>query len=109
MGFKSFRKRKLYKMNNEYIIVNKTAIQKRIEELESKIIPNPNFDSEIDSHNLLFIAKQNELNKILSQSTPLLPEIKKSYDVGSYNHHSQYTEKYDTLKQLYISNLKFDI
>jgi hypothetical protein len=53
---------------NEYIIVNKTAIQKRIEELESKIIPNPNFDTEIDSYNLLFITKQNELENVLSQS-----------------------------------------
>jgi hypothetical protein len=98
-------------MSNEYIIINKTAIQKRIEELESKIIPNPNFDSEIDSHNLLFIAKQNELNKILSKSTPLIPEIEKAFKNG-------FTEgtcfgattiyKYENTED-YISNLKLDI
>ena len=85
-------------MNNEYIIVNKTAIQKRIEELEK-----------IDEKEIWEHMEFDALKQILSQSTPLLPEIKKSYDVGSYNHHSQYTEKYDTLKQLYISNLKLDI
>lgn len=61
-------------MKDEYIIINKTAIENRIAELESKIVPNPNFDSEIDSYNLLFMTKQNELNKILSQSIPLIPE-----------------------------------
>jgi hypothetical protein len=40
-------------MNNEYVIINKSLLKKRIEELESKIIPNPNFDSEIDSHNTI--------------------------------------------------------
>jgi hypothetical protein len=88
----------------EYIIVNKTTIQKRIEELESKIIPNPNFDSEIDSHNLLFIAKQNELNKILSQSTSLIPEIEKAYWAGM-----QFVGEDKGSPNEYISNLKLDI
>ena len=89
-------------MNNEYIIINKTAIENRIAELESKIIPNPNFDSEIDSHNLLFMAKQNELNKILSQSTPLIPEIEKAFDEGQ-------TRSLNLTREGYISNLKLDI
>ena len=91
----------------EYIIINKTAIQKRIEELESKIIPNPNFDSEIDSHNLLFIAKQNELNKILSKSTPLIPEIEKAFISGCQSER-RFTKRIDEIKD-YISNLKLDI
>lgn len=99
---------------NQYVIISKTAIQKRIEELESKIIPNPNFDSEIDSHNLLFIAKQNELNKILSKSTPLIPEIEKAFDAGyDLNTWEQLeipNEERDYLnEQDYISNLKLDI
>lgn len=83
-------------MNNEYVIVNKTALLKMREELV---------------HVSDYQRGQMDLIDAIvsSQSTPLLPEIKKSYDVGSYNHHSQYTEKYDTLKQLYISNLKLDI
>lgn len=55
-------------MNNEYIIVDKTKILQRIEELESKIIPNPDNDSSIDSYNLLYIAKQNALYEFLSNS-----------------------------------------
>ena len=65
-------------MTPEYIIINKSTIQKRIEELENKIIPNPRYDEEIDNYNILFIAKLVELNDILSQSTPLIPEIEKS-------------------------------
>jgi hypothetical protein len=84
-------------MNNEYIIVNKTAIQKRIEELEK-----------IDEKEIWEHMEFDTLKQILSQSTPLIPEMEKVYDKGSRNHHSQYTEKYDTLKQLYISNLKLD-
>ena len=98
-------------MKDEYVIISKTAIQKRIEELESKIIPNPNFNSEIDSHNLLFMAKQNELNKIISQSTPLIPEIEKAYTKAFsegivFGMHTEY--KYKT-SQDYIANLKLDI
>ena len=92
---------------DEYIIINKTAIQQRIEELESKIIPNPNFDGEIDSHNLLFIAKQNELNEVLSQSTPLIPEIEKAFDAGEEFGNGVSSFSYN--KQDYISNLKLDI
>lgn len=89
---------------NEYVRINKTAILKRIEELEEKskhneLVGEYDMEGEIIS----------ELKQILSQSTPLIPEIEKAYDVGSYNHHSQHTEKYDTLKQLHISNLKLDI
>ena len=97
---------------NQYVIISKTALQKRIEELESKIIPNPNFDSEIDSHNLLFIAKQNELNKILSKSTPLIPEIKKAINSGIRSFESnayEMPELIEEIKQDYISNLKLDI
>lgn len=98
-------------MKDEYIIINKTALQKRIEELESKIVPNPNFDSQIDSHNLLFIAKQNELNNILSQSTPLIPEIEKAFDAGSRYGVAfcKENETPDMELETYISNLKFDI
>jgi hypothetical protein len=103
-------------MKDEYIIINKTAIQQRIEELESKIIPNPNFDGEIDSHNLLFIAKQNELNEILSQSTPLISEntkqlqelVDEGYDPYDSTHHLQVQRMLKVIQD-YISNLKLDI
>lgn len=101
-------------MKDEYIIINKTAIENRIAELESKIVPNPNFDSEIDSYNLLFMTKQNELNKILSQSIPLIPEIEKAFDAGDRyryweNNDSRNIPSHIIDKEDYISNLKLDI
>lgn len=83
-------------MNNEYIIVNKTAILKRIEELEK-------------GNEAMWWKERDMLKQLLSQSTPLIPEIENAYDKGSHNHHSQYTEEYDNLKQKDISNLKLDI
>lgn len=97
-------------MESEYIIVNKTLIQKRIEELKKEIefydkvgalSINPN---KVKAETELSLLKQ-----ILSQSTPLIPEIEKGYDQGSYNHHSQHTKEYSDIKQRYISKLKLDI
>ena len=59
-------------MKDEYIIINKTAIQKRIEELEKEA------KSFIPAHQSTICYKKiDELNQILSQSTSLIPEIEK--------------------------------
>lgn len=92
----------------EYIIINKTAIQKRIEELEkSKIGLSPNLDTS-EYYNIE--AKINLLKEILSQSTPLIPELEKVYDVGrsSFNSALSYEECKEDYYD-YISNLKLDI
>ena len=105
---------------NEYIIVNKTAIQKRIEELEKEIefydkvgalSINPN---KVKAETELSLLKQ-----ILSQSTPLLSEIEKFVDlIKWYDENSDVrpTEEYPTENgnsyewfEDYISNLKLDI
>ena len=89
---------------NEYIIVNKTAIQQRIEELEKE---------EIFSINNF--AKIGELKRILSQSTPLIPEIERAFDAGhclsGRSNFRKETKEYKSYidKQNYISNLKLDI
>jgi wobble nucleotide-excising tRNase len=92
---------------DEYIIINKTAIQKRIEELENRINNDGLFPQELQH----FIGQIKALNQILSQSTPLIPEIEKAHKKG-------FTEgtcfgattiyKYKTSED-YISNLKLDI
>ncbi len=92
-------------MNNEYIIINKTAIQKRIEELEKY---NEVF-KHTKTHNPTMAACEatlSTLKQILSQSTPLIPEIEKAYFEGEC-----YGIGTDacTTKQDYISNLKLDI
>lgn len=84
-------------MENKYIIVNKTLLEKRIKELESL------GKKDKEGYNLYQIVIV-ELKKLLSESTPLIPEIEKAYDKGSRNHHSQYTDEYINLKQKDISN-----
>ncbi len=84
-------------MNNEYIIVNKTAILKRIEELE-KEIDNKKIDVEVQR------LIKHELKQILSQSTPLIPEIDKAYWAGM-----QFVGEDKGSPNEYIANLKLDI
>ena len=66
-------------MSNEYIIINKTTLQKRIEELEKTKYSGLRVDLEV-------------LKEILSQSTPLIPEIE---------HTAALQTKYDRLKRNY--------
>lgn len=66
-------------MKDEYIIINKTDIQKRIEEWESELqecfkAPIGKFNSDYVSTLQQAIATARD---ILSQSTPLIPEIEK--------------------------------
>ena len=87
----------------ECIIVNKTAIQKRIEELENtlKYEPNPFL-------NTSYQTELNTLKRILSKSTPLIPEIEKAFDSSWFKAHGVMANK-EKEKQDYISNLKLDI
>lgn len=83
-------------MNKEYVIIDKTAIQKRIEELKPK--------------NIIQAHENSILKQILSQSTPLIPEIEKIYDIGYSSFHTE--RSYEECKEdyyNYISNLKLDI
>ena len=97
---------------NEYIIVNKTLIQKRIEELETK--RNSEHKKGHDKSALRYENTILELKQILSQSTSLIPEIEKAFDAGyDLNTWEQLeipNEERDYLNtQDYITNLKLDI
>lgn len=98
---------------DEYIIINKTAIQKRIEELEKERqehekVPIGTFDS-------IWAAKTSQaidlLREILSQSTPLIPEIEKAFKEGyrTLNNTSFDSKGYNGVEKNYISNLKLNI
>ena len=89
-------------MNNEYIIVNKTAIQKRIEELENDLKDEPN-----PFINTSYQAELDVLNKVLFKSTPLIPEIEKAINYGIRK--SFGPKKHTEIRKDYISNLKLDI
>lgn len=93
-------------MESEYIIVNKTAIQKRIEELENDI---QYYKANFHNAALHEVAKVKlELEQILSQSTPLIPEIEKAYNAGKI-HNDLSVAGFDNPQGRYISNLKLDI
>ena len=101
-------------MKEEYIVISKTAIQKRIEELENYTYATQN----------IYLEGRNEgelscLLNLLSQSTPLIPEIEKAFDAGrtvkNYKgewkeayHDDMTSAKYEESKD-YITNLKLDI
>lgn len=109
------------KKMSKYIIINAEAIQKRIEELENK-----QKDLEKLSHNPIttFNALQRDINnlkQILSQSTPLIPEIEDAIQFGkdirseksfiNNNFGSPFLDYEDSTEETnnYISNLKLDI
>ena len=112
----------------EYIIINKTAIQKRIEELEKELTyhqewykkARENYDRDrkfwrqaddgemqVASGAASTTAQEIKiLKELLSQSTPLIPEIEKAYFEGEC--YGIGTDACIT-KEDYISNLKLDI
>ena len=114
-------------MKDEYIIINKTAIQKRIEELE-KQLNTLGHTSQEEIHAQGYLSgKIQQLRETLSQSTPLIPEIEKAFDAGTktkhsigcnadgierkcYCTHERYCQ-YPIFSNIqdYISNLKLDI
>ena len=88
-------------MKSEYIIINKTAILKRIEELETGLSTLSLTDGFKD------IGRIDQAKQILSQSTPLIPEIENAYEAGKLD--EELSKTFDNPKGRYISNLKLDI
>ena len=93
-------------MNPEYIIINKTDIQKRIEELE-KQLNTLGHTSQEEIHAQGYLSgKIQQLRETLSQSTPLIPEIEKAFQQGVL--FCQSPLENINLKN-HITNLKLDI
>ena len=94
-------------MKDEYVIINKTAIQKRIEEC-NKCLTFVN-----KKHDAPYQKEIDVLQSILSQSTPLIPEIEKAHNTGrNYGCYLQgvsYDHNDNIDSEDYISNLKLDI
>lgn len=93
--------------NQEYIIINKTAIQKRIEELESKRGSDECSDPRDYSY---LCGKIHQLEQVLLFSTPLIPEIEKAFKAAKipYKVNDYGTFGYENAEH-YIENLKLDI
>lgn len=90
-------------MEDEYIIINRTTFEKRIEELEGNY-KNLDFAGK-NTIGKMVEYEINLLKQILSQSTPLIPEIEKSYHVGRLYQ----GREGDTDIKTYISILKLNI
>lgn len=98
-------------MKDEYIIINKTVLKKRIEGLEKQIRElKRNGDG---NYTDLPEDLKKELEDVLSQSIPLIPEIEKAFWEGhqyeSQNLNRQQKNYMSKLAKNYISNLKLDI
>jgi hypothetical protein len=91
--------------NNEYMIINKTTIQKRIEELKSK--RDIEHKKGHDKSALRYENTILELKQILSQSTPLIPELSKAYDAGKLDRELSFS--FDNAKSRYLNSLKLKI
>lgn len=100
-------------MKNEYIIINRTTFEKRIEELEGNY-KNLDFAGK-NTIGKMVEYEINLLKQILSQSTPLIPEIEKGISHGlsiclnkkDWAYGISGSVKQDIKN--YISNLKLDI
>lgn len=94
-------------MKNEYVIINKTAIQ-QIDEL----IKEANMGKTITSVNSQMAESLIRFKEqILSKSTPLIPDIEKAFNAGgayTLGSHTEFTQTHPN-KQDYISNLKLDV
>lgn len=89
---------------DEYVIINKTTIQKRIEKLKSK----RDECSDPKDYSCL-CSKIQHLEQVLLFSTSLTLEIEKAFDAGMYSCASSRNQDGSIEKQDYISNLHFDI
>lgn len=107
----------------DYIVVNKTTIEKRIEECDKKIsilqrVAHNQLGRDLEITNIS-IAKLNSekdtLKQMLSQSTPLIPEIENAFHEGTrvpYDKSkplARWWVNADQRLEKYISNLKLDI
>lgn len=87
----------------QYAIINVETIHKRIDELENFYMTAKKVGMLTD-----VIDKEIEtLKQILSQSTPLLPEVSKAYDAGML--HKELSQMFDNPKGRYLNNLKLEI
>ena len=93
-------------MKDEYIIINKTAIQQRIEELESKRGSDECSDPRDYSY---LCGKIHQLEQVLLFSTLLIPEIEKAFNAGRISAEVGSDDRDYVDKKQYISNLKLDI
>jgi hypothetical protein len=112
-------------MNNEYVIINKTDLLKRIEELEKELTyhnewyekAKENYDRDemrVASDAVIETSQEIRILKdVLSQSSPLIPEIEKAIEYGLLEGSgallSEIQDEVIEHQESYITDLKLDI
>lgn len=89
-------------MKNEYIIINKTNLRLKLDNLKKPIAHyNEVYVSDYQNSQIELIEE------LLSQSTPLIPEISKAYDAGKLD--KELSLSFDNPKGRYLNSLKLKI
>ena len=104
-------------MNPEYVIINKTELEAELAETRIVALELDAAERHIkitkdwEWNHLVNSTKQKLYKKLLSKSTPLIPEIENAFNAGgayTLGSHKEFTQTYPS-KQDYITNLKLDI
>jgi len=85
-------------MNKEYVVISKTDIEEKIDELKK---PISNYDGIYVSDEQ--IAKYQSLEEVLTNSTPLIKLISDAYEAG--RQHDRLSLSFDDPKGRFISHL----
>lgn len=96
-------------MKDKYIIINRTTLEKRIEKLEEEYKSEPAY--QFNNYGDKLVKEIMILKQILSQSTPLIPEIEKAFDAAKipYKYNNNMGLNGFENSEHYISNLKIEI
>lgn len=89
-------------MTDKYIIINKTKLKQRFKELKHQREIEPDNYTQCYLNGKIAICEA-----VLSQSTPLIPEIDKAYEAGILD--KKYSLTFDNPKSRYLNSLKLDI
>ena len=95
-------------MKDEYIIINKLVLEKRIKELEKQANEYA-FNANRTDDYYRYISMIKVLKEILSQSTPLIPEIEKAFEAGRKLSVDGFEEEDEKDYRKFISQLKLPI
>ena len=93
---------------DKYTIINESKLLRKIEEMEKQRDEysfNPNRTEDYYRYNSMIKV----VKEILSQSTPLIPEVEKLIVMSSISNIDFLPDRVEKIKQDYISNLKLDI
>jgi len=94
-------------MKDEYIIINKTELEKKLTELKTKLSEESGSFFPLQRIIGEDSGKIRMIQEVISKSTPLIPVVEKAFDAGK--EHGQDYKFITWNKPTYIENLKLEI